>query len=242
MRMLLFAAAGCLAAAPGLTQTAVNPPPNVVELTGVSYGMGASYKANIDYPVAIAPPTTEPVIVLMHGGTPGGAEDLMSGSRFDTYIEQRAWDLAGYGFVVMNIDYPAVHADGSVNAAEQLGALQLAIRWVRVGYLANYVPFSLSRDSDNVIEVGVEGWGVGGTWAVANMAYGKIWPGTSKSSAHPNAPVTAAMTLSIGGWYDWLAMPATGTGSNLTQAYFASCTIRHRCRAVVLPITIRADR
>jgi hypothetical protein len=219
--MLFFAVAGCLAAAPGLTQTA-DPPPNVVELTGVSYGVGVRYKANIDYPVAITPPTTEPVIILMHGGAPGGAEDLVSGSRFDTYIEQRAWDLAGWGFVVVNIDYPAAHADGSVNAIEQLGALQLAIRWVRATGLTAYLPFGLSHDSTGIIEVGVEGWGAGGTWAMDNLAYGAIWPGTVHSRIHPNAPVTAAMTISVGGWYNWLTMPPIGPGSQLTQAYFAS--------------------
>jgi hypothetical protein len=178
------------------------PPSAVTVFTNVAYGPHPAHLADICMPnqSASAGGQVEPVIVLVHGG-PWGATGWSSGRKGDLLLRERCHDLAGWGFVVVDINYPLLTPGGVVTSADQLASLQLAIRWIRATGLRS---FALSGIDGS--RLGSEGWDAGGQLVAWNALYGATWP-SSLSGRHPHKSSVVTGFLAAYGVYDLLTMP-----------------------------------
>ncbi len=190
----------CPTAVPAQDQ---QPPPPVTVFTNVAYGPHPAHLADICMPrqSASVGGQAEPVIVLVHGG-PWGATGWSSGRKSDPLPLHRCLDLGSWGFVVVNITYPLMTPGGAVTAADQLAALQLAIRWARATGLRSYALSGIDGS-----RLGSEGWDAGGQLVAWNALYAATWPG-SLSGFYPHQSSAVTGFLSAYGVYDLLTMPA----------------------------------
>ena len=103
-----------------------NSPANVVEITDIgNYGMGIERKADVCMSVQSTAPgwVPEPIVILVHGGSWGnlGFDNTSGGDdKSDALVENRCWDLAGWGYIVVKIDYPRMAAGGSATPDTQV--------------------------------------------------------------------------------------------------------------------------
>ncbi len=90
----------------------------------------------------------EPIVILVHGGSWGnlGFDNASGGDdKSDTLVQNRCWDLAGWGYIVININYPLLATGGAHTSEMQFAAIQRAIRWVRHGDLATLTRRDIRR-------------------------------------------------------------------------------------------------
>jgi hypothetical protein len=181
-------------------------PPQVVVSPNVPYGPFLALTADICMPRQSASPggQIEPVIVLVHGGPWGLQGWWSSGKKSDPLTMHRCLDLASWGFVVVNINYPRMTPGGTmVAAADQLAAVQLAIRWIRATGLSDYVLSGIDAS-----RLGAEGWDAGGQLVAWGALYGATWPDWL-NKLYPQQSSAVSGFISAYGAYDLMAMPAT---------------------------------
>jgi hypothetical protein len=208
-----------------------NPPPNVVEITDAgNYGPGIERKVDVCMPVQSTAPgwVPEPTVVLVHGGSWGnlGFDSASSGDdKSDTLVENRCWDLAARGYIVVKIDYPRMAAGGSTTSDTQFAAVQRAIRWVRHGDLAalvtaQYAAFQgMQTDPAHTI---CEGWDAGGGYCAMAGMIPYIWPGQIDSLAYPGQAVSVALLVNAYGWTDPTTFRATDVDGTISQALWGN--------------------